>query len=91
MRRLLPLCVLTVTLALPVAQAQAETVEEFDKGRQVTVIVTGATGSIYDLSARLVTKYMSEYLPGKPTMVIKMMIGGGHLIGTQAVLQRRAA
>ena len=83
MRRLLPLCALTVALALPVAQAQAETVEEFYKGRQVTVIVTGATGSIYDLSARLVTRYMSEYIPGKPTMVVKMMTGGGHLIGTQ--------
>jgi tripartite-type tricarboxylate transporter receptor subunit TctC len=83
MRRLLPLCALTVALALPVGQAQAETVEEFYKGRQVTVIVTGATGSIYDLSARLVTRYMSEYIPGKPTMVVKMMTGGGHLIGTQ--------
>jgi hypothetical protein len=25
---------------------------------------------------------MSEHLPGKPTMVIKMMVGGGHLVGT---------
>jgi tripartite-type tricarboxylate transporter receptor subunit TctC len=69
-------------LAVSVTSARAETVEEFYKGRNVTVIVTGATGSIYDLSARLVTKYMSEHLPGKPTMVIKMMTGGGHLIGT---------
>jgi tripartite-type tricarboxylate transporter receptor subunit TctC len=67
---------------LPITNASAETVEEFYKSHPVTVIVTGATGSIYDLSARLVTKYMSEYLPGKPTMVVKMMTGGGHLVGT---------
>jgi tripartite-type tricarboxylate transporter receptor subunit TctC len=82
MRRLAPLCALTFLSVLTFAQAKAETVEEFYKGKTVTVVVTGSTGSIYDLSARLVTKYMSEYLPGKPTMVIKMMTGGGHLIGT---------
>jgi tripartite-type tricarboxylate transporter receptor subunit TctC len=62
--------------------AGAETVEEFYKGRTVTVIFTGSTGSIYDISARLVTKYMAEHLPGNPTMVVKAMTGGGHLIGT---------
>src|SRR5436189_5963517 len=81
MRRL-ACAALWAAVLIPVSTASAETVEEFYKGRTVTVVVTGATGSIYDLSARLVTKYMSEYLPGKPTMVIKMMTGGGHLIGT---------
>ena len=80
MRRLGVLC--AGLLAASVSGASAETVEEFYKGKTVTVIVTGATGSIYDLSARLVTRYMSEHLPGKPTMVVKMMVGGGHLIGT---------
>jgi len=78
--RWLALCAFVVSIGL--APASAETVEEFYKGKTVTVIVTGATGSIYDLSARLVTKYMSEHLPGKPTMVVKIMVGGGHLIGT---------
>ncbi len=83
MRRLGLVCASLLAASVSLTNAFAESVEEFYKGRQVTVIVTGATGSIYDLSARLVTKYMSEHLPGKPTMVIKMMIGGGHLIGTQ--------
>jgi tripartite-type tricarboxylate transporter receptor subunit TctC len=82
MERLLPVGALILSLVLPLASAKAETVEEFYKGKTVTVIVTGATGSIYDLSARLVTRFMSEHLPGKPTMVIKMMTGGGHLVGT---------
>ena len=82
MQRLLPVGALILSLVLPLASVRAETVEEFYKGKTVTVIVTGATGSIYDLSARLVTRFMSEHLPGKPTMVIKMMTGGGHLIGT---------
>ncbi len=82
MRRLGLVCASLLAASVPLTNAFAESVEEFYKGRQVTVIVTGATGSIYDLSARLVTRYMSEYIPGKPTMVVKMMTGGGHLIGT---------
>ena len=82
MRLFALVCAGLLTASVSATSAAAETVEEFYKGRQVTVIVTGATGSIYDLSARLVTKYMSEHLPGKPTMVVKMMTGGGHLIGT---------
>jgi tripartite-type tricarboxylate transporter receptor subunit TctC len=68
--------------SLPAAHAAAETVEEFYKGRTVTVIVTGAAGSIYDISARLVTRHMAEHIPGKPTMVVKVMTGGGHVVGT---------
>jgi tripartite-type tricarboxylate transporter receptor subunit TctC len=82
MRRFGLACAILLTASMSLTAARAESVEEFYKGRTVTVIVTGATGSIYDLSARLVTKYMSEHLPGKPTMVVKMMTGGGHLIGT---------
>ena len=82
MRRLGLICAGFVAASVSLTSACAETVEDFYKGRAVTVVVTGATGSIYDLSARLVTKYMSEHLPGKPTMVVKMMTGGGHLIGT---------
>lgn len=82
MRRLGLVCASILALVLSIPHAAAEPVEEFYKGRTVTVIVTGATGSIYDLSARLVTRFMSEHLPGKPTMVVKMMTGGGHLVGT---------
>jgi tripartite-type tricarboxylate transporter receptor subunit TctC len=82
MRRLGLVCASLLAASMSLTSARAETVEEFYKGKTVTVIVTGATGSIYDLSARLVTRYMSEHLPGKPTMVIKMMVGGGHLVGT---------
>jgi tripartite-type tricarboxylate transporter receptor subunit TctC len=82
MRRLGLVCASFLAASISLTSACAETVEEFYRGKTITVVVTGATGSIYDLSARLVTRYMSEHLPGKPTMVIKMMVGGGHLVGT---------
>src|SRR3954470_21370949 len=82
MRRLGLACASFLAASISLTSARAQTVEEFYKGKTITVVVTGATGSIYDLSARLVTRFMSEHLPGKPTMVVKMMSGGGHLIGT---------
>ena len=71
-----------VLLAGAASTAAADPVEDFYKDRQVTVIFTGAVGSIYDISARLVTKHMADYIPGKPIMVVKAMPGGGHLVGT---------
>lgn len=74
------LCGLLATaVASPLA---ADPVEDFYKDRNITVIFTGAVGSIYDISARLVTRHMADHIPGKPTMVVKAMPGGGHLVGT---------
>jgi tripartite-type tricarboxylate transporter receptor subunit TctC len=62
--------------------ADQESVEEFYKGRPVSVIITGSPGSIYDMYARTITQYMTKYIPGNPNFVPRSMIGGGHLVGT---------
>lgn len=82
MRKILAgLSILLLTGAF-VSAALADPVEDFYKDRNVTVIFTGAVGSIYDISARLVTRRMADHIPGKPTMVVKAMPGGGHVVGT---------
>jgi tripartite-type tricarboxylate transporter receptor subunit TctC len=60
----------------------AESVEEFYRGKTITVISTGSVGSIYDLASRLTVKYIAKHLPGEPQSVAKVMTGAGHLIGT---------
>jgi tripartite-type tricarboxylate transporter receptor subunit TctC len=61
---------------------RADPVEDFYKGREVTVIVTGSPGSNYEIYARIVTHGMSKFIPGHPTMVVRNMNGGGHVVGT---------
>jgi tripartite-type tricarboxylate transporter receptor subunit TctC len=61
---------------------RADPVEDFYKGREVSVIVTGSPGSNYEIYARLITHGMSKFLPGHPGMVIRSMNGGGHVVGT---------
>ena len=48
----------------------------------MTVVISGSTGSTYDVGTRLIVKYMSRYIPGQPQIVPKSMIGAGHLIAT---------
>jgi tripartite-type tricarboxylate transporter receptor subunit TctC len=64
------------------AAADKDGVEDFYRGRTVSVIITGSPGSIYDMYARTITQYMTKYIPGNPTFVPRSMIGGGHLVGT---------
>ncbi len=67
------------TIAAP---AFADPVADFYKGRTMTVVISGSTGSTYDVGTRLIVKHMSRDIPGQPQIVPKSMIGAGHLIAT---------
>jgi tripartite-type tricarboxylate transporter receptor subunit TctC len=71
-----------VGAALCLPSARAETVESFYKGKTVTMVVSTGVGGVFDLTARTVAKYMPKYIPGKPTMIVKNMPGGGHVLAT---------
>ena len=58
----------------------AQTVEEFYKGRTVTIVVGFAPGGAYDPYARLVAKHLSKHVPGSPNIVIKNLQGAGSVI-----------
>jgi tripartite-type tricarboxylate transporter receptor subunit TctC len=80
-------CALGVALCLP---ARAETVESFYKGKTVTIVVSTGVGGVFDLTARTVAKYMPKYIPGKPTMIVKNMPGGGHVLATNFMFNQAA-
>jgi tripartite-type tricarboxylate transporter receptor subunit TctC len=62
--------------------ANSQTVEQFYKGKEVRVIISGAPASDYDMYARLITRLMTKYLPGNPAFIPQNMVGGGHLTAT---------
>jgi tripartite-type tricarboxylate transporter receptor subunit TctC len=75
MRRLL-----LVALALAFAQsAAAQTVEEFYKGRNVSLVIGFSVGGGYDLYGRLVARHLGKHIPGNPTIVPQNMPGAGSL------------
>jgi tripartite-type tricarboxylate transporter receptor subunit TctC len=71
--------VLAVLLCLAGASApaRAQSVEQFYKGRQVTMIVGTSPGGINDISARLVARYLGNYIPGHPSIVVENQPGAG--------------
>jgi tripartite-type tricarboxylate transporter receptor subunit TctC len=75
------LSLLLASLALT-AQACADTVADFYKGRTVTLIVGYGPGGGYDLFARLMARHLGRYIPGNPTVVVQNMPGAGSLRAT---------
>jgi tripartite-type tricarboxylate transporter receptor subunit TctC len=81
-------CAAGAALGLP--SARAETVDSFYKGKTVTIVVSTGVGGVFDLTARTVAKYMPKYIPGIPTMIVKNMPGGGHVLATNFMFNQAA-
>lgn len=58
----------------------SDSVARFYSGKTVTIIVGVTAGGVYDLSARLLARYMPRHLPGTPSMIVQNMAGGGGLV-----------
>jgi tripartite-type tricarboxylate transporter receptor subunit TctC len=50
---------------------------DFYEGKTISIMVSG--GGTYDYYARMLTRVMPRYIPGKPNMIVKEMIGAGGL------------
>jgi tripartite-type tricarboxylate transporter receptor subunit TctC len=59
------------------ASARADTVADFYKGKQISLIIGTSAGNDYDFRARLLARHMGRYIPGEPTIVPRNMPGAG--------------
>lgn len=58
--------------------AAADGVEEFYARKQTIIMLTGTRpGGSYGLYGGIIGKYVSEYIPGKPKIVMNYMPGAG--------------
>jgi tripartite-type tricarboxylate transporter receptor subunit TctC len=71
--------VVVFVAALLAQSASAQTVEEFYKGKRITITVGYGTGGGYDVFARLLSRHIGKYLPGNPQFVVQNMPGAGSL------------
>jgi tripartite-type tricarboxylate transporter receptor subunit TctC len=63
--------------ASPLQTASADPIEEFYRGKTISIIVGAAPGGTYDAIARLIARTMGSHVKGKPSMVVQNMIGAG--------------
>jgi tripartite-type tricarboxylate transporter receptor subunit TctC len=59
--------------------ARSAGVEEFYKGRTVSLIIGYSAGSGYDIYARVLARFIGKYIPGNPSIVSQNMPGAGSL------------
>jgi tripartite-type tricarboxylate transporter receptor subunit TctC len=69
-----------VLAAFAMQAAQAQSVEEFYKGKRITITVGYGPGGGYDVFARVLARHMGQYIPGNPSLTVQNMPGAGSLI-----------
>jgi len=62
--------------------ATADPIEDFYRGKSISMIIATAPGGDYDLRARLISRHIGRHIPGNPTIVPRNMPGG---VGIQAM------
>lgn len=72
--------VLAITLAaLYGGTAQAESLEEFFKGKRISKYISSGAGGTNDAYARIIARHIGNHLPGNPRVLPRNMPGAGGL------------
>ena len=74
-RTLMCLSVAALTFA-GTALARADAVEDFYRGKTLEMIVPTSPGGDYDIRARMVSRYLTRFIPGSPLVIVRNMPGG---------------
>jgi tripartite-type tricarboxylate transporter receptor subunit TctC len=69
---------LAVGLLVPLG-AHAQSAADFYKGKTVSILVGFGSGGGYDQYSRLLARYMSDHIPGKPNVIVQNMPAAGGL------------
>jgi tripartite-type tricarboxylate transporter receptor subunit TctC len=77
--RVMTLLVANALVAATPAPAAAQSVEEFYKGKTVSMVVPADPGGSYDLHTRLVARHIGKWIPGRPNIIVQNMQGAGGL------------
>ncbi len=69
----------TVMSTVMASPALSTGVEDFYKGRTISLIIGYSVGGGYDLYGRLLARHIAKYIPGRPTIVPQNLTGAGSL------------
>ncbi|MCZ6847288.1 MAG: hypothetical protein O7F75_00405 [Alphaproteobacteria bacterium] len=82
---------ITKTIALAAAvlmaggiasDASAQSVAKFYKGKKIRMVVGSTAGGGYGTYARVLGNYMTQYIPGKPRILVQFRPGAGSVVAT---------
>jgi len=73
------IAVLGITFALLMGKSALalDSVADFYRGKQLTLVLSTGPGGGYELYARPLSRHMSRHIPGEPNIIVQNMEGGG--------------
>jgi len=74
-----------LALTLAATPTLADPVEDFYRGKSIDLVIGYSPGGSYDLYARLVGRFLGDFIPGKPRIVVRNMPGGGSRVAAKFV------
>src|SRR5882672_492596 len=79
-----------VFLTFAFTGARADGVADFYRGKRVTLTIGSSAGGGTDLYGRLVARFMTNHIPGNPTVMPVNVPGANGLVGTNQLFNTAA-
>ena len=81
--RWISFCLLLAGAAIQTAKA--DSVEDFYRGKTISMVVSSSAGGGYDTLSRAVARYLGKHIPGNPSVVVRNMPGAGGILATNFI------
>jgi len=75
---------LVITLAA-LQTAVADPVEDFYRGKTISMVCSSSAGGGYDTLSRAVARFLGKHLPGNPAVIVRNMPGAGGIVATNFI------
>ncbi len=76
---------LAASAILGQTSALAQSIEEFYRGKTISMVVSSSPGGGYDALSRVVARYLGKHIPGNPSVVVRNMPGAGGIVATSFI------
>jgi tripartite-type tricarboxylate transporter receptor subunit TctC len=77
--------VLIAASLVATSNAFAQSEGDFYAGKTITLVIGSGEAGIYDLGARIMARYLRQYIPGNPVIVPRNMPGASSVVATAYV------
>ncbi|SAL85942.1 Tripartite tricarboxylate transporter family receptor [Caballeronia arvi] len=71
------------------APASGQSVEEFYRGKALTLLVSADAGTVTDIVARQFSRYFVKYVPGHPKAIVMNVVGAGGMVAAASLQSRQ--
>ena len=65
----------------------AQTVADFYRGKQISLLIPSGSGGGYDLYARFLGRFLGKHIPGNPAIIPKNVPGAGGIVAGNSLLR----